>query len=57
MSFNDALAYCLYQVESTLDPDLPWTDQISGEVDYEVMAEDLGVSDGTDGEGYDEDWD
>jgi hypothetical protein len=25
-------------------PDLPWTDPISGEVDFEAMEEDLGVS-------------
>lgn len=29
-------------------PDLPWTDPISGEVDYEEMAEDLGVDSGID---------
>ena len=33
------------------EPDLPWTDPISGEVDYEDMAEDLGVSFGDE-----EDW-
>jgi len=27
------------------DPDLPWTDPISGEVDYQTMSEDLGVVD------------
>lgn len=26
------------------DPDLPWTDPISGEVDYDAMSEDLGVA-------------
>jgi len=33
------------------DPDTPWTDPISGEVDYETMAEDLGVETG------EEEWD
>jgi len=32
-------------------PDLPWTDPISGEVDYEAMAEDLDVDTG------EEEWD
>lgn len=29
-------------------PDLPWEDPISGEVDYDEMAEDLGVDEGED---------
>ena len=29
------------------DPALPWTDPISGEVDYEGMAQDLDVDDGS----------
>jgi len=32
------------------EPDAPWKDPISGEVDYEAMAEDLGVDTG-------EEWD
>jgi len=32
------------------EPDLPWQDPISGEVDYEAMKEDLGVIDGTEEE-------
>jgi len=35
----------------TNHPDLPWTDPISGEVDYEAMAEDLDVDTG------EEEWD
>ncbi len=38
-----------------VQPDLPWTDPISGEVDFEGMANDLGVDSGEDfedGEGY-----
>lgn len=32
------------------DVDLPWTDPISGEVDYEAMQEDLGVGPADDGD-------
>jgi len=37
------------------DPELPWTDPISGEVDYEQMAQDLGVDIGEE-EGDEEDY-
>ena len=35
-----------YGATIEMEPDLPWTDPISGEVDYEGMAEDLGVASG-----------
>lgn len=56
MSYNDALAFCLYQVEiiNDPDPDGPWTDPISGEVDYEAMEEDLGVNTGIDDDDFEE---
>ena len=34
----------------TACPDLPWTDPITGEINYDEMAEDLGV----DGDGYED---
>jgi hypothetical protein len=37
-----------YDKEIEARPDLPWTDPISGEVDYDEMSEDLGVSNGLD---------
>lgn len=38
-------------------PELPWTDPISGQVDYEEMAEALGIDDGTgDYDDFYEDW-
>lgn len=40
-----------YASATAVEPDLPWTDPISGEVDFDEMAGDLGVYDGTD------DWD
>ena len=39
-----------YNITVDAEPDLPWTDPISGEVDFESMTEDLGVDDGTSGE-------
>jgi hypothetical protein len=36
-----------YTYVADVVPDLPWTDPISGEVDFEGMEEDLGVSDGS----------
>jgi len=36
-----------YDYFSDVQPDLPWTDPISGEVDFEGMANDLGVNDGS----------
>jgi hypothetical protein len=43
-----------YRSASDSQPDLPWEDPISGEVDYEAMAEDLGVSfgDGEEEDGF-----
>ena len=35
-----------YSYMDDIDPSLPWTDPISGEVDFESMQEDLGASDG-----------
>jgi len=35
-----------YEQECEEYPDTPWEDPISGEVDYEAMAEDLGVDTG-----------
>jgi len=35
-----------YRKSCEQQPDLPWTDPISGEVDYEAMAEDLDVDTG-----------
>ncbi len=37
-------------------PDIPWTDPISGQVDYREMAEDLGVDDGSYHDGEVEEW-
>lgn len=37
-----------YDAVVQVDPALPWTDPVSGEVDYEEMQEDLGVSSGED---------
>ena len=37
----------LQNVDEGGDPALPWTDPISGEVDYEGMAQDLAVDDGS----------
>ncbi len=36
-----------YNAAVSVDPSLPHTDPISGEVDYEAMAEDLGVFGGS----------
>ncbi len=36
----------LQNVDEGGDPALPWTDPISGEVDFEGMEQDLGVSTG-----------
>lgn len=36
-----------YEKEVDVRPETPWEDPISGEIDYEGMAEDLGVSDGS----------
>jgi hypothetical protein len=35
---------CYYQAVEEM-PDLPWTDPISGEVDYDEMSESIGLSD------------
>jgi len=37
--------YKCYDKACKEEPDLPWTDPISGEVDYHAMGEDLGVED------------
>jgi hypothetical protein len=36
------------------EPELPWTDPISGETDWEAMKDDLGVTDGTEEDEYEE---
>jgi hypothetical protein len=38
------------------DPEAPWRDEISGEVDYEAMKDDLGIDDGTEDIDEDGDW-
>lgn len=38
------------------EPELPWTDAISGEVDYEAMEEDLGIDYGSVDDMEDEDF-
>jgi len=42
-----------YGKEVDARPDLPWTDPISGEVDFETMSDDLGVATESDFEDVD----
>lgn len=45
-----------YKIACKEDSNLPWTDPISGEIDFQAMGEVLGISPATEDEVW-EDWD
>ena len=45
-----------FLADTEKDPAEPWTDPLTGEVDWEGMKEDLGIVDGSEEDPDGEDW-